>query len=469
MIKRILIAIICLPFLNLKAQQLPMFSTYFYKPFVYNPALAGDKDVTEVFAINRSMFNDFQGSPVFNVAAIDGVLKTRKAYAGFLVANQRKGLINNTNAFGTYSYRANFADDIYLKLGMSLGISDQSINYSKLLVANYADPFLFTSNQRKTALDGNAGLSFHVMGLTLGFSTPQIFASKLNYTDGQSTRAFYQQSRHFLGSLQYEIPVNAEKEIFVVPYGLVRFVANAPLQYDAGLNFNWKDKFWLGGSYRSDYAVGINAGITLNRRFSVGYSYDYMIGTISKYAGTSHEIMLAIKLGKLKYKAGDDTLTPQDRKIMQLQKEIDQLKKNGVKVAENNSSNNNNSNNTNNNGNTNSSNPNNNKFQGKNAVNENGIYILTNKASDFEYSTGTMTQKGYYVVVESVFYKDYAMQEVKRYTSFGFPDADYIVDKTIKFHYVYVNYAPTKEEAMMYVKDAKAAGVPDVWLQVLTE
>ena len=73
------------------------------------------------------------------------------------------------------------------------------------------------------------------------------------------------------------------------------------------------------------------------------------------------------------------------------------------------------------------------------------------------------------MVVESVFYKDYAIQEVKRYTSFGFPDADYIVDKTIKFHYVYVNYATTKEEAMLYLKDAKAAGVPDVWLQILTE
>ena len=227
MIKRILIAIACLPFLSLEAQQLPMFSTYFYKPFVYNPALAGDKDVTEVFAINRNMFNDFQGSPVFNVAAVDGVLKKKKAYAGFLMANQRKGLMNNTNAFGTYSYRANFADDIYLKLGMSVGISDQSINYSKLLVANYADPFLFTSNQRKTALDGNAGLSFHLMGLTLGFSMPQVFGSKLKYSDGQSTRAFYQQSRHFLGSLQYEIPLNEEKKCLLfltVWFGLLQML-----------------------------------------------------------------------------------------------------------------------------------------------------------------------------------------------------------------------------------------------------
>src|SRR6202008_3800940 len=112
----------------------------------------------------------------------------------------------------------------------------------------------------------------------------------------------------------------------------------------------------------------MNAGVTLNRRFSVGYSYDYMIGDIAKYAGISHEIMLAVKLGKLKYKAGDDTLTPQDRKIMELQKQVDELKKNGVKVADNNSGGNNNNGN-----NTGSGDQKVTKFQGKNAIKENGI------------------------------------------------------------------------------------------------
>src|ERR1700741_1902731 len=116
----------------------------------------------------------------------------------------------------------------------------------------------------------------------------------------------------------------------------------------------------------------MNAGVTLNRRFSVGYSYDYMIGDIARYAGTSHEIMLAVKLGKLKYKAGDDTLTPQDKKIMELQKQVDELKKNGVKVADNTSGGNSNNKGTNNDSKV-------TKFQGKDAIKENGIFILTNK------------------------------------------------------------------------------------------
>lgn len=441
-------------------QQLPMLSNYFYKPFAYNPALAGDKDVTEVFASHKNMFNNFQGSPVLSVVSVDGKLKAKKAYAGLYIANQSKGLFNNTNAFASYAYRANFTDDVFLKLGLSIGVFDQTVNYSKLAVQNYSDPNLFFSNQRRTGLDANAGFSFHAYGLTAGFSVPQLLGTQMKYNDNLNTRSFYQQTQHFLGSLQYEVPINKEKEMYVTPFGLVRFVANAPLQYDGGINFDWKDKFWLGATYKSDYAVGINAGVTLNRRLSVGYSYDYMIGNIASYAGTSHEIMLAFKFGKLKYKAGDDTLTPQDRKLMQMQKEIDELKKNGVKVADN-SGKSNTSTNTNSQA--------NNKFQGKNAVKENGIYFLTNKVSDFAHGNNAPAVKGFYVVVESLFYRDYAEQEVKRYISFGFPEADYILEKTTKFHYIYVYFTTDRLDAMSKVDDAKAAGVPDVWIEALVD
>ena len=67
--------------------------------------------------------------------------------------------------------------------------------------------------------------------------------------------------------------------------GILRYVAHASMQYDVGMYLDWKDKFWVGGTYRSDYAVGINLGFTLNRRFSIGYSYDYLMGNMSKYAG----------------------------------------------------------------------------------------------------------------------------------------------------------------------------------------
>ena len=109
------------------------------------------------------------------------------------------------------------------------------------------------------------------------------------------------------------------------------------------------------------------------------------------------------------------------------------------------------------------------QFKGKNVTKENGVFVLTNQTKDFVYSTGTLVPKGYYVVVGSYFYKDYAESEARRYHSFGFPEAEVFIDKTTKFHYVFIQQVATKDEAFKKVKEAKDAGVPDIWIQVLVE
>ncbi|MFL5753779.1 MAG: type IX secretion system membrane protein PorP/SprF [Bacteroidia bacterium] len=450
-------------FTNGKAQQLPMYSNYLYKPFVYNPSFAGDQDQTEIFAMNRNQFSDFQGSPAFNVLSVDSKLQKKKTYAGFLVANQRKGIMSNTNVMATYAYRLNFDKDIYFKFGLSMGLFDQSMNFSKILVQNYADPDLLNTQQHKTTVDGNAGISLYYKKLSLGLAMPQILAGKLDYASTSSARSYYQMARHFAFSAKYELPVNKEKEIYLVPNAIVRMVKNAPLQYDAGLTLDWKDKCWLGVFYRSGYAVGINAGATINRRFSVGYSYDYMVGSISKYAGVSQEIMLAVKIGKLRYRKGDDTLTEYDKKIIELQRQMEELKMKNAQYSQNLSDTSKPIINTN----IVKANPT--QFSGKNVSMEKGIYVLTNKAPEFMDAAGSPVPKGIYLVVESCFDRDYAIDESKRYASFGFPDSDVIIDKSSKFHYVIIETAESKEDAVKKVHDAKGLGVPDVWIQILTE
>ena len=106
-----------------------------------------------------------------------------------------------------------------------------------------------------------------------------------------------------MSSLKYKFFIlPAKKEISISPQVLMRYLPNTPLQYDANVNFDWQNKFWLGATYKSNYAIGLNLGVVLFKQFSIGYSYDYITGSINKYAGLSHEIMLNIKFNKKKDK-----------------------------------------------------------------------------------------------------------------------------------------------------------------------
>ena len=458
MIQRLHIICFLLLVQVLPAQQLPLYSNYFYKAMVYNPSYTGDKEATEIFALNRTQFSDFQGAPVFNALVIDGKLQDKKAYLGLLVTNQRKGITTNNNALISYAYRLNFNEQMFLKFGLALGVMDQSINYAKILVANYSDPSLFALQQRKTVIDGNAGLSFYFKNLDVGIAIPQLLAGKINYSDESNVRSYYMMSRHIAASVKYEFAINKNNEIKLIPNLIIRKVKNAPMQYDAGLSASWKDKIRIGLTYRSNYALGLNAGITLNKMFSLGYSYDYLIGNLAQYAGTTNEIMFAVKLQGLKRKHINDSLSVKDLQIAELQEEVDELKNQLEKKSA----------------------PETkvseikhhvipSQFSGKNVVKEKDVYILTNKATDFTNNKGVAAQKGIYIVVESCYYPDYAVSKVKKYTGFGFPNAEIIVDKISRFNYVCIDKAASKDEAFQKINEIKQMGVADVWIQILTE
>ena len=281
---------------QLYCQQIVMFSHYFYKPMIYNPAYTGS-DGVNLMLVNHTQWTGFKGGPQYNILTFDGNLK-KNASLGISVISDRKGVNSRVGGNISYSYKLKFKDKIHLLLGLSAGAINQSINYSKAVIENPNDPSLFNNNQSKTTFDANAGLAFICKGLELGFAAPQLANNKISYLSNTDTRTFYTQSRHLMGSLKYKFQISKAKEISLTPQGLLRYVRNAPVQYDAGVNLDFKNKFWAGITYKSKYAIGLNLGVVLFKRFSIGYSYDYIIGNVSKYSGLSHEIFINFKFIK---------------------------------------------------------------------------------------------------------------------------------------------------------------------------
>jgi type IX secretion system PorP/SprF family membrane protein len=285
---------------HLHSQQIVMFNHYFYKPMVYNPAYTGNSDAPNLMLINHTQWTGFKGGPQYNLLTFDGNLINKNTGLGITIVSDKKGVNSRVGGNVSYSYKLKFKDKIYLLLGLSIGVINQSIDYSKAIIENPNDPSLFTNSQNKTTFDANAGLAFVCKGLEFGFSAPQIANNKINYVSNSDIGAFYTQSRHYMTSLKYKFLVSKAKEITITPLALIRYVPNTPTQYDANVNLDWQNKFWIGATYKSNYAIGLNLGVVLFKRFSIGYSYDYITGSINKYSGLSHEIMLNFKFIKPK-------------------------------------------------------------------------------------------------------------------------------------------------------------------------
>lgn len=514
---------------NSFAQQVGMYNHFFYKPFVYNPAYAGATGNTEAMMINRSQWTNFNNSPQLNVFTMDGAINNDKVGVGLNLISDKRGISRRIGGSLAYSYHLKINDDTKILFGLSAGVVNQSIDYSKVITEDFSDVTLFGYSQQKTTVDANAGFAFIWKGLDLNFSIPQVLGNKINFVDDTtSVQSFYRHVRHFMTSVKYKFTISEEKGISIAPQALLRIVPNAPLQYEGNLNFMWQNKFWLGATYKTNYAVAANAGISLHKQLDIGYSYEFITSKISTYTGMSHEVMVNFRFGKnkkdeaeqdsskiiqeaknLAYEHRMDSLKTElennlrivaenQKKIDELNTSLQDLKKkqeqqatqqnnnnnsaNNGNVA-NNSSNNSSNNSNNNSGNNNSgnnSNSNNNSNTPGNATKnttainpawtktlEETVLIVNNIAKDYVSAKNGNVQKGFYIIIGIFVYDDFAANEAKRLRKTGYTESNWIYSNSQHYNYVYVKKFADKASAISFVIKFRGEGMADAWIKAV--
>lgn len=474
--------------LNLTSQQIGIYSYEFYKPMISNPAFTGSNESLNAMLISRSQWINFKNAPQLNIFTLDGMLSNKKIGIGLDLFSDKKGISNKIGGNIYYSYWLKINDNSKLKFGIALGIIDHTLHYSEAIVENPSDPFITGTKQRETSINGNAGLGFIWKKLELGISVPQLLGNTLEYQDNTTGKSYYSLARHYQGSLKYKFLLSENKQISLTPFAMVHFLPNAPFQYDANLNLEWKDKFWIGATFKSDYAVAANVGVCISKKFYVGYSYDFIIGNIGRYSGMSHELMLNFVFGKTtqnnesvpivsvlpsKNKEKADSLQTEleikENKIIAEQERINDLNKELAKLKTENESlkkvpiqtkdsipNNSNQNSTT-------------IATSLNKTMENGVWVVTNKTSEFKDSNNHLPQKGYYVIVGTFVYKDFAKDEVKRFVQKGYKATDWIYCEPKFYHYVFIAKVSTKEEALKKINEVRSSGVKDAWILSIKE
>lgn len=99
--------------------------------------------------------------------------------------------------------------------------------------------------------------------------------------------------------------IGAYKYIFNRQYALessimMKKVVPAPFQFDFAFKFFYLNTYWAGLAFRTQDAVSLLLGAIVNKRYFIGYSYDYNISDIRKYNIGSHEIMVGYRFNSLK-------------------------------------------------------------------------------------------------------------------------------------------------------------------------
>lgn len=433
-IKSILFLLLVLPALffsaGVKGQQISLFDHYFYNPTIYNPAFTGNKETTNIMLVSRAQWTGFKNSPQLNALAIDGNIFNKKLGLGAIIHSDTKGINKTIGGNLLFSYRIDLNHVSHLNFGFSARILSHSIDFSKALVENASDPTLFTTQENKTNFNGNLGLAYFWKGLELGIAVDQILSDGTTYYNEEGNDVSFTPTNHFINSIKYTFPINKEKQILLSPQVLTRYLTNAPLQYEINTNLYYNNMFWVGGAYKNDYAVSANAGISLFKKFDIGYSYNIITSDIGQYAGISHEIMLNFKFAK--------------RNKQKKEKEIEEEPVVVEKEAEE-------------------------QPVVEELEEENGIRIIRASVDDFETPQFETPKAGVYVIVGTFSYRELAEKYAKKVKKKGFNHASFIYSEEGNFNYVYIFIEENKTDALNKIEEARENGSSQAWILILSD
>jgi type IX secretion system PorP/SprF family membrane protein len=436
------------------AQQLPFSSQYYTNMFVTNPAFTGTTDEhTRAFITHRSQWIGVKGGPQTSYLTLDGPIEAKNIGLGLKLYSDVTDITSRMGAFANYSYKLKINDEHTLFIGLAAGVLNNSIDFSKAVMRDTDDPFLSTERQSKTVFSADFGLGYTWDRLQVGFAMPQVIGNKIKYKNNLGENSYYNLERSYQGSIKYVFDVVKEKEITAYPLIFVSGTKGTPFQYDINAVLDWKKMGWVGVTYHSNYAVAASIGLRY-KNLSVGYAYDFGIGKIQKYTGSSSEFLLSYTFGGNRTRPEEpvitrtetkDTLTELMLAKLKAQADTNQAQMERLKAELQKLKSGGGSGNTEN-------------------LTEN--LMRTGSSNDFVDENGMSMNAGYYIVIGSFSSKDNANKFKEANLIKGYNGTSVIQNHKTKVYYVYV--MKTDDQKVGEAEQQKYKNeYPDVWLQKL--
>ncbi|WP_233138218.1 PorP/SprF family type IX secretion system membrane protein [Mucilaginibacter sp. MD40] len=286
-----------------------MYSQFFNSPVYLNPALNGQfEGDLRMNLIYRNQYTSIPGNLTYLTASIDYNVPKFGGGLGLLFTRSSEGsaYLNKNNIAGIYSYSVG-SQDYVLSFGLQAGVTNRSVDYSKLVFGDQIDPstgFIPGSTtgadnpqfNNKFFFDAGAGVNLTLKNFNIGGAAQHINRPNQSFT-GTPSKLPIRSTLHasYRYNLTQDDNLDDEDKSYIIPS--VIFYKQGNMQsLNAGMQYKRKS-INVGAWYRTGGAGGPSAVVIslifdlfINRdggeKLRFGVSHDVPAGGIN-YGNTS--------------------------------------------------------------------------------------------------------------------------------------------------------------------------------------
>jgi len=280
------------------AQQLPLFSQYMLNDYFQNPAIAGSRPYFDAISANRLQWMGIPDAPRTYALSLHGPIKATNMGVGGYLFTDITGPTRKIGLSGSYAYHITLTEKIKISLSLSAGVVQFAVDASKLTLDNPSDHVFVNGYESKVVPD--LGTSFYLYtspeengagNWWFGGYVPQLFPAKLKLFPAPDVAG--RLATHFYFTGGYKLFLT--DEFSAEPSLLVKIVSPVTPQIDLGGRVFYKNKMWLGATYRTKDAISAMVGYTYKDNLTIGYSYDITTTNLKNYSNGTHELMIGFR------------------------------------------------------------------------------------------------------------------------------------------------------------------------------
>jgi type IX secretion system PorP/SprF family membrane protein len=216
--------------------------------------------------------------------------------------NEQAGLIDRMGGGVTYAMHYPLSKKVRLSGGIAAMVQNTKVDVSKIYMGNDADPDLFYDNllqggSNQTNLNVRAGVLLYAPRFYVGVSYFPVWNAAVKSADLNFQNSYYK------ASVQAGVSFPLQPDVAVKPSIVALLSENNSLLVDYSVKLYLQQKIWMGLTYRDIKSGVVSAGLAINERFAAGYSYEFATGPIRQFSGSSHEIVLSVRVNNFRHES----------------------------------------------------------------------------------------------------------------------------------------------------------------------
>ena len=267
----------------------PLSNQYIFNGLAINPAYSGSREALSTTMLYRNQWVGLEGAPKTMSFSLHAPLRKEKIGLGLLIINDKIGVTSETSIVANYAYRMDIANG-KLALGLGAGLTLINTAWSELVAIDPDDELLMENSQTFTLPDFSVGAYYTADKFFLGLSIPLFLSHQFNFTKSKFTLQNNFSEYNYLITAGNIFVINTEIKIF--PALLMKYNPGNSPQIDLYSHIIYREKFWVGISYRSKKSMVGIFQYQINNQLRIAYSCDFDMGNLGRYNSGSHEIMM---------------------------------------------------------------------------------------------------------------------------------------------------------------------------------